>query len=424
MTTNQRRRALLLTVLSGGVPAAPEWVTRDENGSAASLDAYYTDGLYWYDGDAYATLADLFTATSSTFARNSVGKYLNGDEYAEAAVNAIRNASSIDYDLGLLLEGLRENKLTHSNAASGGWTATNTNRTTGQPDIFGGSNAIRFTNSGGAGPNILQNNGTFTGGVETFWLIVENIDAVGTSPFITNATSSTVIAQTQITWATGAIALTGVFSGASTGGFKIADVGPNGGPVYLIWLSQTGTTGNNRRLSIRPAGNTTSLLSAVIHHIQHEEAPFFSSPIVTAAAAASRVADSLTRTMSDVAAFSKTIFARTASGASGNQVLWQRDDGTEDNRLRIVRDSSTNVRFIVTAGGNEQVNIDLGTVAASTFFSVAIRAAANNFAASLNAGSVTTDTSGTMPTGITTERLGRDSAGNQWFGHIQREVTF
>ena len=113
-----------------------------------------------------------------------------------------------------------------------------------------------------------------------------------------------------------------------------------------------------------------------------------------------------------------TITGTTAVGTNGaNQVLWQCDDGTENNRLRIVRDSSTNLRFIVTAGGVEQCNIDLGTVANSTEFVVSVGWAENDFSASLNAGVPVTDTLGSVPA-VTTARIGSSVTGEQWCGHI------
>lgn len=72
--------------------------------------------------------------------------------------------------------------------------------------------------------------------------------------------------------------------------------------------------------------------------------------------------------------------------------------------------------MIVTAGGVDQADLDLGAVAFDADFRLALRAASNDFAASLNGGAVVTDASGTMPSGLTNERIGSGlSAGNEWF---------
>lgn len=137
-----------------------------------------------------------------------------------------------------------------------------------------------------------------------------------------------------------------------------------------------------------------------------------------------RAADSITMATSSYPHSASGVCAITgvtAPGSGSNQVLWQCDDGTENNRLRIVRDSSTNLRFIVTAGGVEQCNLDLGTVAGSTEFVVSVGWATNDFSASLNAGVPVTDTGGSIPT-VSTMRIGSSATGEQWGGTIANIV--
>ncbi len=145
------------------------------------------------------------------------------------------------------------------------------------------------------------------------------------------------------------------------------------------------------------------------------------SDIKTTNAAVTRAADVATNT-SPVAAKTVFIAARTAP-AGGTQVLLQRDDGDENERIRIERNSSDEIHFIVTDGGVDQADLNLGTVADDTDFGVAVRFAANDFAGSLDGAAVVTDTGGTIPT-ITTERFGVDSAGNYWNSTIDRYGNF
>jgi hypothetical protein len=100
--------------------------------------------------------------------------------------------------------------------------------------------------------------------------------------------------------------------------------------------------------------------------------------------------------------------------------LCQLDDGTEDNRVRIERDTNGEVHVIVTAGGVEQADLDLGAVAVLSSFIVTVRFGEDDFAASLDGGAVVADVSGTMPT-VDTMRIGHDTTNNQW-GSIIKSV--
>lgn len=407
------RQAITLTE-GGGVPA---WVSRDENGIPAALDADYAQGLYW-DGQRSLTLSAFL---GGTFDRNSAAQGRAGGGYASFSADDLRLVYDETFDLGGQIEAGGANVLAYTNAATAGWTDAFLSRTTGLADIFGGSDAIRFTNTGSAGPNTLQNRGVFTGSAETTYVIAEKGNATAFSINVYDVQSGTVtVCGTVFTWSTG---LAAIAAGSGTcGAVELTETGPNGQPVYLIWQTCTGTGGNARRISLRPAGNTTSLFNAIVHHVQHEEQGSYSSPIIAAATPASRSADDLIRTVT-AGAFSKVLWCR-APRLAGTHVLYQRDDGTEDNRVRMVRASDLHLHYIVTAGGVEQANIDLGEIANDAFFTVAIRAAQDDFAVSLDAGEETTDTSGDLPAGLTIERIGRDTTGNYWNSTIQREVTF
>ncbi len=112
---------------------------------------------------------------------------------------------------------------------------------------------------------------------------------------------------------------------------------------------------------------------------------------------------------------------RTSPGLA-EQVLWQQDDGTENNRKRIVRDASGDMRLFVTTGGVERITsgMDMGAVANATDFALAVQIVEANYASSLNGATVVTDTSaGSLPT-ITTGRLGSDNNGNYWNATLAR----
>lgn len=141
------------------------------------------------------------------------------------------------------------------------------------------------------------------------------------------------------------------------------------------------------------------------------EFPYATSVIKTATVAVTRAADVPTISSPPIPKTWLLDF-RTALG-SGEQVIGQYDDGTEDNRYRVVRNSSNEVRLFVTTGGVEQIASGLlgGTVANDTPAKAVVRIDTDNFAITLNGAALVKDTAGSLPT-LTTKRLGRDTVGN------------
>ena len=103
--------------------------------------------------------------------------------------------------------------------------------------------------------------------------------------------------------------------------------------------------------------------------------------------------------------------------------MYRADDGTANNRLALYKNgSSTSVGFDVTTGGASQANIVAATASIVNPTKHAAAYNANDFAASVNGSAATTDTSGTVPSGINVLRVGRDTAGGAGTvlnGHIQ-----
>jgi hypothetical protein len=154
---------------------------------------------------------------------------------------------------------------------------------------------------------------------------------------------------------------------------------------------------------------------------------FATSPVLSETGVKIRTADvpSIATSAFDFSSASNTfIFEGTTARGMGTstQVLLQVDDGTSDERYRIERDTSSVLRFIVTDGGVEQVNLNFGVVADNTSVKIALRATANDFAGSLDGAAVVTDTSGTLPT-VTTFRLGSSHVGEQWSAPVLNAVS-
>jgi len=149
-------------------------------------------------------------------------------------------------------------------------------------------------------------------------------------------------------------------------------------------------------------------------------------PPVGSPAQATRAAEDCIFTRAVPAAFSKAFIAlpRRYPIPSGTEVLWQVDDGTSNNRIYVARLYTGSIVLVAVVGGVTTANLTIGIVAENTEFKVALRAAGNNWAASLNGAAVVTNTTSAMPTGLTYERLGNTSTGLRWNGTIKQNTEF
>jgi len=93
----------------------------------------------------------------------------------------------------------------------------------------------------------------------------------------------------------------------------------------------------------------------------------------------------------------------------------QFDDNTADNIIAL-RGNTTNPELYIVDGGTPQAQIDAGTIAANTDYSLTGWWQTNDCKARLNNGAVVTDTSATIPT-VTQARLGSDGT-NYLNGHL------
>ena len=151
-----------------------------------------------------------------------------------------------------------------------------------------------------------------------------------------------------------------------------------------------------------------------------------SSYIKTTTASATRAADiALITNANALADQCWVIRGRTPLRALGGGVnsVFQIDDGTQNNRRLIYYDNTGAMFAFAAVGGVTQCNMSLGAVAVDTDFTISVRWADNNFATSLNGGAIVTDVSGTNPVGLTTARVGVDSASGYWMSTIKTIET-
>src|SRR5690606_20994725 len=225
------------------------------------------------------------------FSRSSSAWYVGQDGriyQASANVPRIewydRDGDGVRETPTLLLEPAATNLLRDScnlPASGSAWAATSDFAVSAAASIFSGQTAWRHQNLGTAAFRFRsQLLGTLTGQPETASVIVERVDASETMLSIYDVTLGVHVAQARLDWATGTAT---VSTGAGTAhAQKLANAGPNGGPVYRLSITGTGTAGNQRQIRLYPTGGSQNTRTAIIHHVQWEEQPFHTSPIVTA----------------------------------------------------------------------------------------------------------------------------------------------
>jgi hypothetical protein len=153
-----------------------------------------------------------------------------------------------------------------------------------------------------------------------------------------------------------------------------------------------------------------------------EAGTYPTSPILTAGASATREADVVTLATSEFPwdDWEGTIlFEGFTPRGSGTQVLCQLDDGSEDDRFRLERNSSNEIHFIVTDEGVAQCDLNLGSVANDTFFSVTVSWSGRDFGGSLNGAAKVTAVGDTLPA-VSTLRVGSSFTGEQFGGHVTK----
>jgi len=210
----------------------------------------------------------------------------------------------------------------------------------------------------------------------------------------------------------------------------IQDLGNN---IYRCSLICTALTTNTAAWSVSlTTGNATPTYSGngvsglYIWGAQCRVGSATTSYIQTVASTVVRAADVALITnasaISDQCWIVKARTPRKISNGAAN-MLFTVDDGYFFNR-RLIYYSTTGRLIVAAAVANVTTcNIDLGAVAADTDFTIAVRWADNNFAASLNGGAIVTDLSGANPLGLTTARVGRDDTGNYWNSTIKTIET-
>lgn len=362
-----------------------------------------------------AVLDSRVTFARATSASNPA-TYVDANGYIVSASN---NQARFDYDpvtlacKGLLIEESRTNLQLNSEDISG-WTVSNcliTSNQTAAPD--GNTTADLITeNSASAehfayGSDItissipysktffLKSNGrnaqVRVAGGNTFAYIIVNVDlAAGTvgnpAVYLASNVSATI-------------------SSSANGFYRVTVTGTFDASVTRVYPAVYTTNGSSTNYQ----GNGVS--GVYVWGQQFEAGAFATSYIPTTSAALTRNADVATMTgtgFSDwwVASQGGVTANFRPSTVSGTRPIIQYDDGTA-NEIITLRGNTTNPELYIVDSGTPQAQIDAGTIAANTDYSLTGWWATNDCKAKLGTGAIVTDTTATIPT-VTQARIGSD----------------
>lgn len=422
-----------------GAPPLPSfvpWLPLGPNGEVPVQAALWTTGNFWFGGPRNS-VSDYFTAAGGTFTRTTDATYWDASGVLQTAgsgsLRLTHNPATGD-PLGLWVEGQRTKIALHSNELDDGyWSRTNLTPTSAANSRFGTLWTLTDSNDGS---NVAHGLGRGSS-------IFGNSDLRAASVVLKAGTRPRVRVGFQIISGQTAdfCAIVDLSAGSiiATSNLTASSLTPLGDGFYLLRIAAAATaTAAEQRLGIQIVPDNLTLATSgsgsnyqgngtgtvLVAFLEAEAAGFPSSIAGTGASSVTRNAEALAFTRAGTPSGTVLVHFRTAPGKEGNQVLWHWDDGTSDERIRLVRASTGNVHFIVTVAGVDEVNLDLGNVADSTSARVAFSWTAGSYAASLNGGTpVTSSYAGSLPT-VTTIRVGRSSSGNEAFATFARDVRW
>jgi len=373
------------------------------------------------------------TGPAITFTRASGATYFDADGVLQTAAN---DTPRFDHDplngnsLGLLVEGARTNLHRYSEDFTAGWTATTDSAITSE-SVTGPAGATTvgkfvFTSTAADNSKRLFRSADITTVSGTEYTYSVWLKALDWQYVIINISASTAVvsvaASSRFDLVNGTI-----FSTAS-GSATIQSFG-NG--WYRCSVTSSGNTITGMRpkvILVREGDGAAEFVAGdigagvYVWGAQLEGGAFPTSYIpTTASATATRAAE--TPVVTPVSSFYNqaegTMFveASVQSQGAGRSVFVFNDD-SDDNRKSITLQDSAQMN--VVSGGVSSASLDGGTISASNKIAGAYKV--DDFALSLNGGSVATDTSGVLPVGVTRAYIGYRGTGvdTRTNGHIRK----
>jgi len=372
-----------------------------------------------------------------TFTRSTTATFVGSDGLIQSsAINAPR----FDYNpatlapRGLLIEEQRVNLVLYSEQFdNAGWTKSSASVTadaTTSPD--GTANADRLTADGLLNTHVAQQTVTYTAAAHTLTVYAKR----DTNDFV------------QLRFGAAAIALGNGFAnfdlnagtvGTIGTGLTAASITPAGNGWYRCTITGT-TLAATSNLGIYIVTSATAVsaepntltTSVFLYGAQLEAGSFATSYIPTVASTVTRAADIASMTGTNFSSWYNQSEGTVVAQASTQRTTGTAvrvlgiDDGTTDNRHSLSFDGtspSTTFNAVTIVGAVAQASFAL-PVTPLAVSKLAYAYKANDFAASANGGAVSTDTSGTVPSGLIAMRIGSLVGGIQQLnGHLS-SITY
>ncbi|MBE9605325.1 hypothetical protein IAI18_10645 [Acetobacteraceae bacterium H6797] len=359
------------------------------------------------------------------FARASAASFptANG-RMAEAAADTARFSGGAQR---LLLEGMRTNLLSAARSVGGtGWALT---RLTAAPSIGTGpdgavGSAITLTETEDVGAHYTAHAATFTIVADSTYAFTAfvrpgtctNVQIVGTSNnFGTGGFANFVLTGAGSLGSSGAAVVRASITALASGWYVLEAVmtASTSGAGVNPFILALGSSGTNARLpSYAGTAKTVDVAWA-----QLERASFASTIILPPAGSPSQA----TRAADTLSAAASGFFPNAAGtlllsvllpqqAASDDQVLAQIDNGSDNSRVRL-RNPAGGATLVadVVSGGSTTASLTLGSITAGTAFRIALAWDGTGIAGVLSGGAAQS-VSSTLPTGLTTLRLGNGAA--------------
>lgn len=346
-----------------------------------------------YRGFSRALVSGLVLSNEVTFARSTTGTYFDNSGVLQTAAIDVARFHYLQDGSGLsgfLVEEARTNNaLYNRDFTNAAWTASNITPLKDATGIDNASNSAS-TLTASAGNGTIEQTITIASAEFTTSFFVKRKTGVGTIEITDDGGSN----YTDIT---GSI---------------------NSSTFTKVEITRTQA---NPTIGFRIV---TSGDEIEVDFAQLEEGDASSTPIATTTVAANRAADIATVDLTTSPWFSSTagtVFVDCVPlGIKASQHLFSADDGTTDNTI-VMRHGSgtiTDVLPEVIDATVSQQTATAGTAANGTRYTAVNAWEEDNFGFSFDGGTASTDNSGTIPTGLTTLRIGASVSGNYFNGII------
>lgn len=333
--------------------------------------------------------------------------------YIPVLLTAATNAPRFDHNpttgesLGLLIEESRTNLLTYSaefdNAAWGKTRSSITSNTIVAPDgtLTGdklvedttASNTHQTQRAVGAGSVTPYSFSVYMKAGERARGSLVLVNATGSASFNGfDLSSGTLIGSPSVS----------LFTAAS------ASIAAAGNGWYRCTLTATPNDTSTLNVAIRLSDGSSPIYTGdgysgiYIWGAQLEAGAFSTSYIATGAATATRSADSASMTGTNFSSWYNqsegAFFAEFATATPTTARILQIGDGTGNNRVDNFMAANQFAVFVQASGSTQVTGSATGILAANVFGKVSFAYKTNDFAWLLNAGAVSTDASGVVPT--------------------------